>query len=522
MDKIVHFQSVDSLGRSFAETIDITRRGGGLEKIAGQLNPEVSSFIKKLRPDPKYQFVLMTPMGSYEYWGMNVNGDVFPDLALSFDRDKDNPTTVAQALEDKWLTPFRERLPPGNYTNFGHKTFLEALRYRHHVNKNPDIAYGDIVLAVWNAPMHRVEVIARHDREKAKRVGAEEIIVDLDAGKPRQISMGCKVPFDVCTVCGHISRTPNDYCSHLKTMMGSTMPDGRIVGAVNLFPKFFDLSDVFVPAAKESGVIMKVAHIHGFKTAEQKTANQRKTADITKSILPNNSRKALEETIASEPNLPASVLSMGGDFGTLLSSLAAMGIVLKPQEFQNALLPRMGQSSLCDCLRKSNEVFSEIPYDGPSMSLDSSPDFSLMRSLAPLLGERSGLYPHLPQRILRVIVVRAEPVSAPTPVKEASQTLQKVAHAYGAYRQALRGLPQLLEVAISSDPDYYQSNFFQDLFTDAIEKVSSSYHSMNLSVPMVPLYVYNAYRESVELPPASWDFEVQSTSPVKALLSPVL
>jgi len=520
VDKIVRFESVDSLGRCFAEALDITRRGAGLEKIAGQLHPEVSGYLRTLRPDPKYQYVLMTPMGSFEYWGMNVNGDVFPDISLAFNRDRDDPLPILKALEGRWLSKHGGRVPPGNYTNFGHKTFLEALRYRHHVNKNPEIAYGDITLAVWNPAMHRVEVISRHDREKAKRVGAEEIIVDLDAGKPRQISMGCRVPFDVCTICGHISKTPSDYCDHLRSSMGSVRPDGQIVGAVNFFPKFFDLSDVFVPAAKESGVLMKVASAAPQKVASLKTATQKKFADITKNVLPNAGRQAVEDAMACEPDLPRSVLR-NGDFSKVLSSLSAMGIVLKPREFQDGLLTRMGRSDLADEMSSRGEVFSPVEYSGPSLGMDQQPDFSLMRLLAPLLGDRSALYPHLPQRILRITVIRAMPTEDSIPVSDDRGILSKVAHAYGAYRQSLRTLPQFLEAAIHQDPNYYRDNFFNELLTDSLEKVSSSYHGMDLSTPLVPLYVYNAHRNGVVVPPPSWDFEVNHHSPVRALLSPV-
>ena len=75
MEKYVRFSSVDSLGRHFAESIDITPRGGGLEKIAGARHPEVEEYIRCLRPDPAYQYVLMTPMGAFEAYGMNSNGD---------------------------------------------------------------------------------------------------------------------------------------------------------------------------------------------------------------------------------------------------------------------------------------------------------------------------------------------------------------------------------------------------------------------------------------------------------------
>jgi hypothetical protein len=259
IDKRIEFNSTDSLGACFAEAIDITPRGGGLEKIAGKRHPEIDAYIRQLRPDPRYQYVLMTPMGSFEYWGVNVNSDLFPEVSLAFNSTDskgllERATEVARTLEKKYLAPFGKTLPVGNYSNFGHKTFLNAKRYRHHLNKDESISYGDIPLAVWNLHMHRVEVISKHDREKALRVGAQEIIDDIDAGRPRMISMGCRVPFDSCTLCGYISFRPSDRCDCLR-YGGRVLPDGRVVAMVNFFPSFFDLSDVIVPAAKEAGVL---------------------------------------------------------------------------------------------------------------------------------------------------------------------------------------------------------------------------------------------------------------------------
>lgn len=515
MEKYIRFDSVDSLGRVFAEAIDIAPRGGGgLEKLAGQLHPEVQLFMRGLKPDPRYQYVLMTPMGSYEFYGMNANGDLFPELGLGYDRNSQNPLPVVQQLEEKWLKPFGKSLPPGNYKDFGYRSFLDAKRYQHHQNKNPDLAFGDIVLSCWNSAMHRAEVIARHFREKAKQVGAEEIIADLDQGKPRQISMGARVAFDVCTICGHISRTTHDYCEHLKTAMGTVLRDGRVCGAVNLFPRFFDLSDVFVPAAKESGVLMKVAHSLP-KTATVKLA-LRKVADIEKEILPNAGHQAIQDTCASECDLPQRVLR-GGDFGTLLSTLAAMGIVLKPREFQDGLLARSGHTDLADKLWENGEVFA--PGAGPGASAEfSAPDFNLAEGLSSILPQRSGFYPHLPQRMLRVVVINM-PSTTQTKTASDSGLLKKVAAAYEGYRRSFVGLPRLLDLALSEAPEYYNEHFFKDVFEDALRK-HASFHSMDLSTPLVPLYLYNAHRGVVVDPPRTWDFQVPNHSAVRALLSP--
>ena len=340
MDKIIRFNTHDSIGRCFAEAIDIAPRSVGIEKVAGELHPKLKKFIASIKPDPKFQYVLMTPMGAFEYWGMNVNGDIFPEKALAHCYRDNNPEAVMRELEEKWLKPFGKRIPPIPIREFGFRTFESAKRYRNHVNKNPDISYGDIVFVIYNDHMHRVELIVKHDRERAKRVGAEEIIRDLDEGKSRQISMGCRVPFDACTVCGNISRNPRDYCEHLRREMGTVRPDGKIVGAVNLFPRFFDLSDVYVPAAKESGVLMKVAAKRGSFLEDIQKRAAYKRANITKKVLPNAVNDSMCRCAAGEKDIPKGILRMGG-MGSLLSTLAMLGIIMKPKEFQYGMLNRM-------------------------------------------------------------------------------------------------------------------------------------------------------------------------------------
>jgi hypothetical protein len=518
IEKRITFDSVNSVGQCFAEAIDITPRGGGgLEKIAGRKHPEVERFLRSLKSDPAYQYVLMTPMGSFEFWGMNVNGDVFPEISLAFDLVCDDPIPVARDLEERWLRPHGKRLPPGLYKEFGHKTFLQANRYRHHVNKDPSISYGGIVLSVWNPMMHRVEVIARHDREAAKRVGAEEIIVDLDDGKPRQISMGCKVPFDVCTKCGHISRTPRDYCEHLKYAMGQVNKDGSINGAVNFFPRFFDLSDVFVPAAKESGVLEKVANARG--TVINKWAGD-KQAEIKKEILPNAGHKSVQDCIDSEPDLPKRVLEHG-HLADLLKTLTSIGIIMKPHEFQHASLHRMGLGRYSEELDRKNMVFRPSRAGGLRHHMGGRFQPGLAEALSSVLKDRSAFYPHLPERVMRIVVIKAKP-NAPRTHAPDSEPLKKVAQAYDSYRRSLRDLPDILDVAVRERPGYYGRHFFGDLLTDSMEKMAGSAHGMSLSTPMVPLYVYSAYRGPVTEPPASWELPTSDHSPARALLSNAL
>ena len=517
MMKTIEFSTQNSLGQFFAEAIDITPRSYGLVKIAGSLHPELAAFLKDLKPHPGFQYVLMTPMGAFEYWGMNANGDLFPEISLSYDKTSGNPLPVVQALTAKWLTPFGKTLPVGNYQEFGFKTFLAANRYRHHANKDPSKSYGGIVCAVWNPTMHRVELIVRHDREAAKRVGAEDIVKDFDENKPRQISMGCKVPFDVCTACGHISRTPHDYCVHLKTQMGSVLDDGAVVGAVNFFPRFFDLSDVFVPAAKESGTLMKVASA-GVEAGRVRYREKR--AEIGKTVTPNVGHEAMKDVIRQEPDLSPSVLRLGG-FSELLTTLAGLGIVLKPSEYQYSALQHSGMSGLGEELRQKRMTFSPEACTGHSEF--SGEDFSpgLAELLAPLLSHRSGLYPHLPNRMIRVVIVKSAPPPVQTKIAN-DGILEKIARSYASYRLAFQSMPKLLDEAMETAPGFYARRFFGELLTDQMAKVASSSHALTLRESPTALYFYNAHREHFSSVPSHWQLDANPTSPARALLRPVL
>jgi len=486
VNKTVSFSSVSDVGQVFAEAVTVSRRGGGLEKIAGARHPAIEAFLRELRPDPRYQYVLMTPMGASDYWGMNVNGDYFPEMSLAHDRGQD-PQSVIRLLVERYLTPHGKVLPPGNYQDFGHKTFLDALRYRHHINKDPSIAYGNIVCSVWNPAMQRVEVVARHDRQAAARVGASDIIADIDEGRPRHISMGCKVPFDVCTVCGNMSRTQNDYCDDLRTRMGAVLPNGKLVAAVNLFPRFFDLSDVIVPAAKESGVLQKVAEVYSNRMFKRRRLE--KEAEIEKQELPNTGAMVLGAA-GAEKDLPREALRLGG-LKELLSTLSLLGIVLKPREFQYRMLREMGQEPAAEKMWDSRQVFH--PCQGrspfPVNAADYSP--SIARALSPLLARRSAFAPHLPARVIRITVTKQE--ASPPETRVSSDALNKVASMYDDYREGLVHIPEQLPLAMRADSQYFGRQFLAEASLDSLSKAASEFQTLGNNP--TALYVYNAFRE---------------------------
>lgn len=233
-------------------------------KQAAPMLPKVQQYLEDLKPNPNKIYVLVNALGAGEFWGSNINGDWFPEAAL-----------VHKGMD------------------FGHETFYNAYPYKHHVNKDPSRAFGKVELVCWHDDMKRVELVVAIDRELAKRFAAEDVCDKLDAGQFPDVSMGCKVPYDLCSICTDwkkyrraqstynpslhqtvgkavlafhkkdpirgVSVTRNDYCEHLKTQLNRILSDGRKVYAINDFPRFFDISFVFIGADKTAKVMAKLA-----------------------------------------------------------------------------------------------------------------------------------------------------------------------------------------------------------------------------------------------------------------------
>lgn len=236
-------------------------------KSAAPMLPQVQAYLDKLKPDSQRIYVLVNALGAGEFWGSNINGDYFPEASL---------------------------IHKGPV--YGYETFYGAFPYKHHVNKDPSKAFGKVGLVAWNDDMKRVELVVMIDRRRAAMFGATDVCDKLDHGLFPDVSMGCKVPYDLCSICldwkkyrqaqstydparhrsvgqavllfhrknpiRGLSVTRDDYCEHLKTMLNKIMADGRKVYAINDYPRFFDISFVFIGADKTAKVMAKLAMAH--------------------------------------------------------------------------------------------------------------------------------------------------------------------------------------------------------------------------------------------------------------------
>jgi hypothetical protein len=459
MDKLLLFPGKNERG-IFTYVID--HEHDHLTKTASEYHPEIAAYIAGAKKIPGFTQLLLTALGAGEYWGCNVNGDYFPEKALAY---------------------------PG--PEYGFKTFENnAHVFKHHINKDPAASYGDVALAVYNPKYRRVELIVRIDNKKAP-----DIVEKIDAGEYPDWSMGCRVPYDVCSVCGNRARNRTEYCSHLKYYMGKVEPEsGKQAYAINLTPKFFDISMVLIGADRIAKSLKKVASAPGRPTissafladkmAGDKNAEMEKqvpaqsegevtppaSMDQVKTIV-----KAIPEVKATEKSLPREVLNDLGrrDLSKVMSTLAMLGVLPKPQEFQRIILVNIGKENIADQLDAKNIAFDPMMCPTPKPAhlklmrvSHRNFDPSIMGMMNPFMGERSYAAPHLGKRLVVMLKQGSDNTEKiPNYVKFASKeendqsgfgiipTMMLAAGLYSAFgEKASREAPAFIDDAIRTHP----------------------------------------------------------------------
>jgi hypothetical protein len=413
MYKLVTFSGYDTSGpHIFPIEPDLDRSIGHI-KMARALPPEIEQYLRTAKPMAGKTQLLIDAMGAGEFYGSNVNGDYFPEEALRHDGP-----------------------------DYGHKTFqLYAYPFKHHINKDPARAYGEkVTLASYDPYMHRVLLIVSVDDMKC-----QDILGDLANNRYWDVSMGCRVPWDECSICRNRARNRSEYCPHLRYQMNKILQDGRRVFAYNRLPKFFDISFVTIGAEKASHILKKVAHasltpnvissatlgeiFYEKLATQEKGAVQKKEADIDKDVpsqpaatvtgvTPEDKSKLLSfmdaagDVKARETPLPPAVLDRMSEFplSSVFSTLTSLGIGLQPQEFQRIILIKQGAKALADKLAAHRLVFDETKITStPPKWVASMGSFSsdainekIAMLLSPYIKERS-CYPEiLCDRLLRM------------------------------------------------------------------------------------------------------------------------
>lgn len=448
MDKLLTFSSRSEKG-IFTHVIDTELRH--LEKTAAEYHPTVASYIHNAKPIQGKTQILLTALGASEYWGFNANGDAFPEEALAHEGD-----------------------------DYGYKTFkTQAKLFRHHINKPTSESYGEVLLSVYNPVFHRVELIVAFNHSNAK-----DLVERVNSGESLDFSMGAKVPYDICSICGNKAPTRLQYCDHLKYYLGKIEPNtGKFAFAINTKPKFFDISYVLIGADRIAKSLKKVANLSANLSAAtssaliaEKLAERLKAAEIKKEIPANEPPassdvlakaetlvRSIEEVKAMEPALPRKTLDELANLPlkNSLSTMIFMGILPKPQEFQRMYLRSTGHAALADALDERNICFH--PESAAHLSDEELPQLDIgpqhldqraMVRLDPFMEDRSYFPAPLGRRLV-IMIKRGSYQPIPNYVKIAEDSERKplgpalpLAAAAGAYMTLVRLAPKELLTGI--------------------------------------------------------------------------
>ena len=216
----------------FNKTIVVHLKPTDIELVDGEL---IKTAAVKLPDDVKYDpdfcYFLLRAVSAGEYYDDNKNGDYFPEEELK-----------------KYYT-----------------TFLKAHVFKNHENKDVKNSLGDVLRATWLDDMKQVELFVRVDRRIAP-----EIVRGIEKGYITDVSMGCRVAYSICSICGNKARTQREYCDHIKYMRRKILDDGKKVYEININPVFHDISIVLNGAEK----VAKIEGIYIPNATEKKAATR--------------------------------------------------------------------------------------------------------------------------------------------------------------------------------------------------------------------------------------------------------
>ncbi len=237
---------------------------GDLSKTASHEHlPQVRELVEALAPQPGRLYLINSALGAGEYVGFNLRGDWFTERGLLHTPPGWDKIPVWDIDARRRAANMTESVTGWGDQAWGYPTFYNAHRFRHHINKDPARAYGFILGAFYDHRMHRVVLVSELVRDMCESLNALDIYERIEQGEFPDSSMGAKVPFDECAICGNKARNPAEYCKHVNNQdplfgMNKILPDGRKCGVYNHHPRFFDDSFVFVGAERSAKVMSLV------------------------------------------------------------------------------------------------------------------------------------------------------------------------------------------------------------------------------------------------------------------------
>lgn len=234
------------------EAIEIIH--GDFIKMAAVKLPDGVSY------DPDFFYMKVRAVSAGERYGSNKNGDYFPEEELKK----------------------------------GYKTFLTSKAFKNHENKDVANAIGDVLSAEWDDKMKAVILFIRIDRKIAPN-----IVRGFEKGYMTDVSMGCRIDYSKCSICGNKAKVRSEYCTHINNMRHKVFDDGQKVFEINIGPKFHDISAVLNGAEKVAKVVG--LYISGDKVAYSMESAFEKAASM---------REVFEKVASEEGNQKNQVITL--------------------------------------------------------------------------------------------------------------------------------------------------------------------------------------------------------------------
>jgi len=287
-------------------------------------------YIRNIEPVIGRTIVLVIGLGSYEFYGMNRNGDGFNEQPYK-------PGKSNGQGRDAWVME-------SECIQHHFQSYENGHVFRHHANKNPKNRVGEVLKAFWNPYMHRVEILEDIDNAKAP-----DLVERIGDGEYLAKSMGCKIPFDVCSACGNKAPTRKQYCDHLKWQMNHLDPrTGVRYGALNPSPKFFDSSWVIRPADRCGFMLKKVAETaHPYELVSSYELGEL-VDDLKQKSAAADKLSAIDKVVQG---YPAAVVSGGDKLVESYRNTALPSIAENTQELSHTDLAPLTPYKLIDTLQ---------------------------------------------------------------------------------------------------------------------------------------------------------------------------
>lgn len=495
--------------RAYAESspedprFEVLRPGSQIK--TARIESSVRDFIDTLKPEADHTYVLANAMGYSEFFGPNSNRDWYGyNENLNFNGLLHAWANIGENVES-------DRVKAKSWP-YGYPSFYNANAFAHHKNDHPKHGFGDVRFVFANHAMKRIELVIRVNNAEAETRGHGSILDRVDNGERVDLSMGCKIPFDACSVCTDwvrvreawakfdptrhrhpgipvleehtkrpirgIARTRNEYCQDMRLRAGQITEDGQRIFVFNDICAFFDISFVMIGADRTAKVMWFLSS-PGRKPQGRSVTSPvlealqsligQKTASMDKGI-PGGTARAIGEA-ATRPSLEVVIVEArkSAPAKSILSTLARLGIMASPREFSAATTGTPTDFNPISCGADASFAVS---------AKDISP--SLLAALGPLMDEHSSF--------ARTLLPRLK--SERSPGKTAQVEDAELAQQYAGYRLSmLREAPVILgdmgpDWAKISMPDpglllgaggvvqWISSHLIPDLGSDAIETVN--------------------------------------------------